>query len=67
LKVTVRDNDIAQALRVLKRKMQSEGILREIRKREHYLKPSEKRQQEQREAVKREHKRQKKRLERLGF
>ena len=67
MQVIVRDNDVGQALKVLKKKLQREGVLREMRAREHYLKPSEKRVIAQREAVKRARKATSKRLERDGF
>lgn len=51
--VTVRDNNVEQALRVLKKKMQREGIYREMKMRKHYEKPSEKRVRETAEAVRR--------------
>jgi len=41
LQVLVRDNNIDQALRVLKKKMQREGVFREMRRRQFYEKPSE--------------------------
>ncbi|MDR3187503.1 MAG: 30S ribosomal protein S21, partial [Holosporaceae bacterium] len=41
--VFVRDNNVDQALRALKKKMQREGIFREIKLRRHFEKPSEKR------------------------
>ena len=47
--------------------MQQEGILKEMRKREHFQKPSEVRVVEARDAVKREHKRQRLEKERLGY
>jgi ribosomal protein S21 len=43
VQVLVRDNNVDQALKVLKRKMQREGVFREMRLRKHYEKPSEKR------------------------
>ena len=43
LYVTVRNNDVARAARKLKRLMQDEGIIQEIRNRKYYVKPSEKR------------------------
>ena len=46
MQVLVRDNNIDQALRVLKKKMQREGIFRELRERRAYEKPSEKRTRE---------------------
>ena len=41
LQVFVRDNNVEQALRVLKKKMQREGVFREMRRRRFYEKPSE--------------------------
>tara|TARA_Y100001937_G_C7079774_1_gene312361 strand:- start:817 stop:1050 length:234 start_codon:yes stop_codon:yes gene_type:complete len=43
LYVTVRNNDVARAARKLKRLMQDEGMILEMRKRKYYVKPSEKR------------------------
>jgi small subunit ribosomal protein S21 len=43
MQVLVRDNNVDQALRVLKKKMQREGIIRELKARRAYEKPSEKR------------------------
>ena len=43
LHVEVRNGDVNQALRKFKRKVQDSGILQEVRERQEYLKPSEKR------------------------
>lgn len=51
--VTVRDNKVDQALRVLKRKLQAEGVLKELRKREAFEKPSERKRRERNEATRR--------------
>lgn len=53
MQVIVRDNNVDQALRVLKKKMQREGIFREMKLRRHYEKPSEKKAREQAEALRR--------------
>ncbi len=53
MQVLVRDNNVDQALRALKKKMQREGIFREMKMRGHYEKPSEKRAREKAEAVRR--------------
>lgn len=53
VEVTVRDGNIDQALRALKKKMQREGIYREMKMRKHYEKPSEARVREQAEAKRR--------------
>ena len=53
MQVLVRDNNIDQALRVLKKKLQREGVFREMKARRSYEKPSEKRAREKAEAVRR--------------
>jgi|TARA_R110000868_G_C10534974_1_gene734395 small subunit ribosomal protein S21 len=65
--VTVRDNNIDQALRALKKKMQREGVFREMKLRRNFEKPSEKRAREKAEAVRRYRKLMRKRMEREGF
>ncbi len=67
MQVQVRDNDVDQALRALKKKMQREGIFREMKMRRSYEKPSEKRARERAEAVRRARKLERKRLQREGF
>ena len=67
MQVHVRDNNVDQALRALKKKMQREGIFREMKLRRNYEKPSEKRARERAEAVRRSRKMLRKRLEREGF
>ncbi|MEK9284767.1 MULTISPECIES: 30S ribosomal protein S21 [unclassified Bradyrhizobium] len=49
----VRDNDVEQALRILKRKMQREGVFREMRRRRFYEKPSDRTSREKTEAIRR--------------
>jgi small subunit ribosomal protein S21 len=53
IEVTVRDNNVEQALRALKKKMQREGVYREMKKRRHYEKPSEVKVRKAAEAVRR--------------
>ncbi|MGX9428466.1 MULTISPECIES: 30S ribosomal protein S21 [Bradyrhizobium] len=53
MQVIVRDNNVDQALRVLKRKMQREGVFREMKRRRSYEKPSEKKAREKSDAVRR--------------
>ncbi len=65
--VSVRDNNVEQALKALKKKMQREGIFREMKLRRHYEKPSEKKAREQSESVRRSRKMDRKRRERDGF
>jgi small subunit ribosomal protein S21 len=67
VQVLVRDNNVDQALKALKKKMQREGVFREMKLRRNYEKPSERRAREQAEAVRRARKLERKRLEREGF
>lgn len=67
MQVFVRDNNVDAALRVLKKKMQREGILREIKLRKHYEKPSERRVREKAQAIRRSRKLERKKLQREGL
>ena len=67
MQIIVRDNNIDQALKALKKKMQREGIFREMKLRGAYEKPSEKRARERAEAVRRYRKLQRKRMQREGL
>jgi len=67
LQVIVRDNNVDQALRVLKKKMQREGVFREMKRRRFYEKPSEKAAREQGEAVRRARKLARKKAQREGL
>ena len=67
MQVLVRDNNVDQALRALKKKMQREGIFREMKLRGHYEKPSEKKAREKAEAVRRARKLIRKKLQREGL
>ena len=64
--VHVRDNNVDQALRALKKKMQREGIFREMKLRRDYEKPSEKKKREKAEAVRRWRKMERKKRDREG-
>lgn len=66
VQVIVRDNNVEQALRALKKKMQREGLFREMKMRRHYEKPSVKKSREKSEAVRRYRKLERKRKERDG-
>jgi small subunit ribosomal protein S21 len=67
VQVLVRDNNVDQALRALKKKLQREGVFREMKLRNFYEKPSEKRAREKAEAVRRARKLARKRLQREGL
>ena len=53
MQVFVRDNNVDQALRILKKKMQREGLFREVRRKRFYEKPSEKATREKADAIRR--------------
>ncbi|MCB1590926.1 MAG: 30S ribosomal protein S21 [Alphaproteobacteria bacterium] len=65
--VSVKDNNVDQALRVLKKKMQREGLFREMKLRRNYEKPSEKKAREKAEAVRRFRKMERKKRDRDGY
>jgi small subunit ribosomal protein S21 len=67
MQVFVRDNNVDQALKVLKKKMQREGIFREMRQHGSYEKPSERRNREKAEAIRRARKLARKKAQREGL
>ncbi|MDN2567079.1 30S ribosomal protein S21 [Aquibium sp. A9E412] len=67
MQVIVRDNNVDQALKVLKKKMQREGVFREMKSRRAYEKPSEKRSRQRAEAVRRARKLARKQAQREGL
>ena len=67
MQVIVRDNNVDQALRALKKKLQREGVFREMKARRAYEKPSEKRAREKAEAVRRARKVARKQAQREGL
>jgi small subunit ribosomal protein S21 len=67
VQVLVRDNNVDQALKALKKKMQREGIFREMKLRGHFEKPSEKKARQKAEAVRRARKLARKKMQREGL
>ena len=67
MEVMVRDNNVEQALRALKKKMQREGIFRKMKLRKNHEKRSERKQRELSESKRRIRKLQMKRFEREGY
>ena len=67
MQVLVRDNNVDQAIRVLKKKLQREGVFREMKRRASYEKPSEQRAREKAEAVRRARKLARKQAQREGL
>ena len=67
MKVTVRNGNVDKAMRVLKNKLQQEGIFNELREREHYMTKGEKRRKARAAAIRRTKRALEKRLEEHGF
>jgi small subunit ribosomal protein S21 len=67
LQVFVRENNVEQAMKVLKKKMQREGVFREMKRRKSYEKPSEKRVRERADAIRRARKLARKQAQRDGL
>lgn len=67
MEVLVRDNNVDQALRALKKKLQREGVFREMKMRRAFEKPCERRKREKAESARRVRKLTRKRMERDGF
>ena len=67
LKVFVRENNVEQALRILKKKLLREGFFRELKRRKAYEKPSERRAREKGEAIRRGRKAARKLAQREGL
>ncbi|HAE94639.1 MULTISPECIES: 30S ribosomal protein S21 [Hyphomonas] len=67
VQIVVRDNNVEQALRALKKKMQREGMFREMKARQYFEKPSEKKARQRAEAVRRARKLARKRAQREGL
>ena len=67
MQVHVRDNNVDQALRALKKKLQREGVFREMKLNQHFEKPSVKRAREKAEAIRRARKLARKKIQRDGY
>ena len=65
--VDVRNNNVDQAMRILKKKLQMDGMFNELREREHFSSKGEKRRHAKAAGIRRCKKEQKKRQEELGF
>ena len=53
MEVQVRKNDVVKAMRILKKKLEREGVMQELRKREYYEKPSDKKRREKKANINR--------------
>ena len=53
LEVTVRNNNVEKAMRVLKKKLLKDGMMKELKERQYYSKPSLKKREEKKQAIRR--------------
>ena len=66
-KIIVRDNNVEAGIRVLKRKLQKDGLMRELRMRKFYEKPCERKKRKKEEGIRRTRKNKRKRFLTEGF
>ena len=57
LEVKVRNNNVKTALRILKKKLEQDGMMMELRERQHYKKPSQKKREAKKASIRRDRKR----------
>ena len=67
MKVEVRNGNVDKAIRVLKNKLQQEGVFNELREREYYMTKGEKRRRAKAAAIRRSKKAEEQRLKEFGF
>lgn len=67
LKIEVRNGNVEQAMRVMKRKLMKEGVMKELRARESYEKPSEKKRRKKKENIANYKKKMKKLMATRGY
>ena len=65
--VTVKNGNVDRAMRTLKKKLQKEGLLKELKQRQYFEKPSAKKARKKAEGIKRYQRNLKKKMERLGY
>ena len=65
--VTVKNGNVDRAMRTLKKKLQKEGLLKELKQKQYFEKPSAKKARKKAEGVKRYQRNLKKKQERLGY
>ena len=67
MQVAVKNGNVERAMRTLKKKLQKEGLLKELKQRQFFEKPSAKRKRKKAEGIKRYQRNLKKKIERLGY
>ena len=67
IEVTVRNGNVEKAMRVLKKKLLKDGMMRELKERQYYQKPSHEKREAKKQSIRRHKKEQKLRALREGF
>ena len=67
MQVVVKNGNVERAMRTLKKKIQKEGLLRELKQKQYFEKPSAKRARKKAEGIKRYQRNLKKKMERVGY
>jgi small subunit ribosomal protein S21 len=67
MQVAVKNGNVERAMRTLKKKLQKEGLLKELKQKQYFEKPSAKKARKKAEGVKRYQRNLKKKQERLGY
>ena len=67
MKIDVRNNNVDQAMKVLKKKLQQDGFFNELREREFYMTKGEKKRKSLAAAIRRDQKLKQKRFEEFGY
>ena len=67
MQVVVKNGNVERAMRTLKKKLQKEGLLKELKQKQYFEKPSAKRKRKKAEGIKRFQRNLKKKMERLGY
>ena len=67
MQVVVKNGNVDRAMRTLKKKLQKEGLLKELKQRQYFEKPSAKKARKKAEGIKRYQRNLRKKMERLGY
>ena len=67
MQVVVKNGNVERAMRTLKKKLQKEGLLKELKQKQYFEKPSAKRKRKKAEGIKRYQRNLKKKMERIGY
>ena len=67
MQVVVKNGNVERVMRTLKKKLQKEGLLKELKQRQYFEKPSAKKARKKAEGIKRYQRNLRKKMERLGY